>query len=217
VLTVVLFKPNTALLAPIALAVAGRFKAFTAWLAASVALVAVSVATLGAHGVESYLNDLINMPAQIRHNASLQAIEGTFGLTGIGATALRVVIVLAALAVAYRYRKTPWLAMVAGAMGSLMTASYLHPSDICLFVAAGWIYWHERRGPAWRALLVAMWFVSLPFLRIFGAGLPLNRWLVVEMVFMLAVVVDAWVKRPEASPKPVALTATADIGRRAPA
>ena len=217
VLTVVLFKPNTALLAPIALAFAGRFKAFVAWIAGSVVLVGVSLASLGPHGIEAYIVDLIDMPAQIRHSASLQAIEGTFGLTGAGATALRVIIVVAAMATAYRFRKSPWLAMVVGAMASLMTASYLHPSDICLLVASGWILWHERSDRVWRALLVGLWFVALPFLRVVGLGVPLNRWLIIEMVFMVALILDAWMTRPAISSQPRALTPAADFSGPAPA
>ena len=217
VLTVVLFKPNTALLAPVALAVAGRYRAFTAWVVSAAALVGISALSLGPHGVQAYVDDLMHVPPQILHNASLQTIEGTFGLSGTGALVLRAAIVLIAMVTAYRLRGSPWLAMVVGAMASLMTASYLHPSDICVFVASGWIIWHERRSVSWRALLVGLWFVALPFLRIVGWGVPLNRWLLLELVFFLVLIVDAWIQRPATTAEPVSLTTTAEFSRRAPA
>jgi len=130
---------------------------------------------------------------------------------------LRVIIVVAAMATAFRFRKSPWLAMVVGAMASLMTASYLHPSDICLLVASGWILWHERSDRVWRALLVGLWFVALPFLRVVGLGVPLNRWLIIEMVFMVALILDAWMTRPAISSQPRALTPAADFSGPAPA
>src|SRR5207249_67382 len=128
---------------------------------------------------------------------------------------LRAAIVLIAMVTAYRLRGSPWLAMVVGAMASLMTASYLHPSDICVFVASGWIIWHERRSVSWRALLVGLWFVALPFLRIVGWGVPLNRWLLLELVFFLVLIVDTWIQRPATTAEPVSLTTTAELIRRA--
>ncbi len=217
VLTVVLLKPNTALLAPVALAFAGRFKAFGAWVAASAVLAGVSFVTLGEHGIAAYINDLMNMPRGIQHSAALQTIEGSFGLTGAGAMVLRAIIVLAALVAAYRFRREPWLAMVAGAMASLTTATYLHPSDICLFVASGWILWHERESRTWRSFIVALWLVALPFLRIVGAGLPLNRWILLELAFLVALCADSWIRGRATSMRPEPLTASADIGKRLPA
>jgi hypothetical protein len=217
VLTVVLLKPNTALLAPIALAFAGRFKAFGAWVAASAVLGVVSLLSLGEHGITAYLDDLMHMPRGIQHSAAVQAIEGSFGLTGAGAMVLRAIIVLAALVTAYRFRKEPWLAMVVGAMASLTTATYLHPSDICLFIASGWILWHERESRTWRTFIVALWLVALPFLRILGAGLPLNRWILLELAFLVALCADSWLRGRAMSLRPEPLTATADIGKRLPA
>jgi Glycosyltransferase family 87 len=214
VLTVVLLKPNTALLAPIALAFAGRFKAFGAWVAASAVIVLISLVSLGEHGTAAYIDDLIHMPTGILHSAAVQTIEGSFGLTGAGAVVLRLVIVVAALASAYRFRKEPWLAMVAGAMASLTVATYLHPSDICLFVASGWILWHERHSNMWRGFIAALWFVTLPFLRIVGAGLPLNRWILLELAFLAALCADSWMRGRARSVQPEPLTATADIGKR---
>jgi hypothetical protein len=217
VLTVVLLKPNTALLAPIALAFAGRFRAFGAWVAASAVLGVVSLLSLGEHGITAYLDDLMHMPRGIQHSAAVQAIEGSFGLTGAGAMVLRAIIVLAALVTAYRFRKEPWLAMVVGAMASLTTATYLHPSDICLFIASGWILWHERESRTWRTFIVALWLVALPFLRILGAGLPLNRWILLELAFLVALCADSWLRGRAMSLRPEPLTATADIGKRLPA
>jgi len=133
------------------------------------------------------------------------------------AFALFALIVLAALVTAYRFRKEPWLAMVVGAMASLTTATYLHPSDICLFVASGWILWHERESRMWRTFIVGLWIVSLPFLRILGAGLPLNRWILLELAFLVALCADSWLRGRAMSLRPEPLTATADIGKRLPA
>ena len=73
------------LLAPITLLVVGGVRAFAAWLAAAAVIVGISLVTLGPHGFSAYLAGLTHLPSGANH----LTLQGTFGLTGIGATGRR--------------------------------------------------------------------------------------------------------------------------------
>ena len=188
VLGLVLLKPNTAILAPIALLVVGRVRAFTAWLAVAVAIFAISLATLGPAGFSAYLAGLSNLPSGANH----LTLQGTLGLTGLTATLARLAIVAGALVTAYRFRRFPGVPLAMGALASLMVAPYLHASDLCVFVAAGWIIWHELPSPMPRAVITATALMSTALNVVAGIGPPLNRWMLFELLLALTVGVMAW-------------------------
>jgi alpha-1,2-mannosyltransferase len=212
-LGLLLFKPNTAMFIPFMLLATGRLRTFVGWLAAAVALVALSVVTLGSAGVSAYVGDLGHLPA----GANALTLNGPFGLTGVVAAAVRLVIVLAALVTSYKLRASPGMAIVLGALASLITAPYLHGSDLCVFVAAGWIVWHERPAPAWRAMLVAMWIFATPVVFDTAVGPQLNRWALAELVMFVAIVAWAWAGDRLEVIGGKALTGSGDVSKHAPA
>jgi len=212
-LGLILLKPNTAMFVPFVLVATGRVRTFVAWLSVAVAVVALSVATLGSAGVSGYFGDLSHLPS----GANALTLNGTFGLTGGVATAVRVIIVLAALATAYKLRSSPGMAIALGALASLITAPYLHGSDLCVFVAAGWIVWHERPAPVWRAMLVAMWVFASPFVFDSAVGPMLNRWALADLALFAAIVVWAWAGDRLEAIGGNALTGSGDAGKHAPA
>src|SRR6266404_9547683 len=57
-LALVLLKPNTAILVPIALLVAGRYRAVAAWAGAGAVVAGVALATMGSSGVSAYIGQL---------------------------------------------------------------------------------------------------------------------------------------------------------------
>jgi hypothetical protein len=215
VLSLILLKPNTAILAPLALLAARRFRALGAWLGASAAVGVVSLLLLGPHGTAAYIWSLGNVPGPESRGASQLTLSGTFGATGAVVVVLRVIIVAATLAIAYRFRRTPGISLAAGALGSLLISPYLHGSDLCMFLAAGWIVWHERTDPMWRAILAGIWVLATPFVIMSHIGPPLNRWLVVELVLMVGLAVHAWFGERTLLSRRLGLTGTADFGRRA--
>ena len=212
-LGLILLKPNTAMFVPFVLLATGRVRTFVAWLSVAVAVVALSVATLGSVGVSGYFGDLSHLPS----GANALTLNGTFGLTGGVATAVRVIIVLAALVTAYKLRSSPAMAIVLGALASMITAPYLHGSDLCVFVAAGWIVWHEQPAPVWRAMLVAMWVFASPFVFDSAVGPMLNRWALAELLLFAAIVVWAWAGDRLEAIGGNALTGSGDAGKHAPA
>jgi len=213
VLAMLLLKPNTALLAPLALLVAGRVRAFAAWVAAAAVVAAICVVTLGVHGFGAYMADLSHLPS----GANGLTLNGTFGIAGTAATVARVLIIAVTLITAFRYRNRTGLVLAAGAMGSLMIAPYLHASDLCVLIAAGWMIWHERPDPLLRAILTFGVLMATPLDAIAGLGPPVNRWLIYEMGLGVVLAVMAWLPEDVLTRRAALLTGRADFGKQAPA
>ncbi len=203
-LAVILLKPNTAVLVPIVLLVAGRYRAFAAWVAAGILLAVIAALTLGPDGLSAYLTQL---RAPLPSGADALTLKGAVGADGAVGFALRGVILVAVLVTSFRLRRTPGLVMPIGIVGSLLVSPYLHASDLCLLAAAAWMAWEERPAPAWRVPLAVGWALASPFLFVNGLSPGLNRWPLLEFVLLGGIMVAAW--RP--------LTGSADLRTRAPA
>ena len=204
VLSLVFLKPNTAILAPIALLMAGRFRAFAGWAAAAGVIFLIAVATLGSDGLTSYVEQLM---APLPSGADSLTLKGALGATGTVALILRVLVVATVFVTAFKLRASPGLVLSAGVVGSLIVAPYLHGSDLCLLSAAAWIVWEERTAFAWRLPLVAGWIFASPYLLLVGLGPNLNRMPWLEYVLLAALAVVSWKH----------LTASDDLRTRAPA
>lgn len=203
-LSVVFLKPNTAILVPVALVAAGRYRAFAAWLAAGGVLAVIGFLVLGPDGVSAYVSQL---RAPLPSGADALTLKGATGATGVVAAVLRLLLVGMVVATAFRLRASRGVVVPIGIVGSLIVSPYLHASDLCLLSAAAWMVWEERTAVAWRIALAVGWVVASPFLFLAGIGPGLNRWPWIESALLLALVLAAW--RP--------LTSTADSRTRAPA
>jgi hypothetical protein len=205
-LSLIFLKPNTAILVPVALLVAGRYRAFVAWLAAGGVIAVIAVSTLGGNGMLAYMNLLLG---PLPPGADALTLHGAAGLTGSAGTMVRVLIVGIVLATAFKLRPSPGLVLPVAIVGSLIMSPYLHGSDLCLLAVAAWMIWEERTAPAWRVPLALGWVLASPFLLFVHLSPSLNRWPWVEYALLLALVVAAW--------RPSALTPTADLRTRATA
>jgi len=206
VLSLIFLKPNTAVLAPFALLVAGRYRAFAAWAAAGALIGLIALLTMGIDGITSYVNQLL---APLPSGADSLTFKGALGVTGVAATVLRVIVVVIALVAAFKLRASPGLVMCAGIVGTLIVAPYLHGSDLCLLSAAAWFVWEERTALAWRLPLAIGWLLSSPYPLLVGLGPNLNRFPLMEYALLLALLVVAW--------RQSGLTGAADLRTRAPA
>jgi hypothetical protein len=187
VLALVLLKPNTAFVVPIALAVSGRYRAFVTWSIATTAVAGVALLTVGTHGLEAYASQLQHPPP----GTNAVTLEAALGDNGFLAVGLRMVILCAVVASAWRLRTSPGLVIALGVLGSLLATPYLHVCDLCLLAAAGWIVWEERPTWIWRAPLAATWLIASPFVDVSGLGPTQNRWPLFELAWLVAVVAIA--------------------------
>lgn len=204
VLSVILLKPNTAILVPLALAFAGRYRALAAWLAAGAALAFVALIVLGPSGLAGYVTEL---RSPLPSGAEALTLKGALDASGLYAAVLRIAIVGMVLATAFKARKSPALAVPAGIVGSLLISPYLHASDLCLLSAAAFIVWEECAGVVWRTAIATGWVLASPFLFLSGTGPTLNRWPLIEGLLLLAMLAAAWMP----------LTRAADLRTPAPA
>src|SRR5204863_8866273 len=147
----------------------------------------VVVFVLGPTGVSDYVTELRSpWPT----GADKVTLYGAIAATGFLAAALRIVIVGAVLASAYRLRHSPGLVIPLAIIGSLLVSPYLHGADLCMLAAAGWMMWEERRSLGWRTLLAAAWISASPFLYLRGDSPELKQWpwLDAELVIALMAV-----------------------------
>jgi hypothetical protein len=210
-LAFVFLKPNTAFLVPVALLAAGRYRAVAAAAGAGVAVAGIALVTTGSSGISGYVSQLTS---PLPPGADSLTLEGALGVSGGVALGLRILLVVVTVASAFRLRQSPGLVIAAGTLGSLLVAPYLHGSDLCLLGVAAWLVWQEHATVAWRVPLAVGWVVASPFVASIGAGLNLNRWPLVELLLLAALVFEAW--RPGRE-RGAALTAGAELGTRAPA
>jgi alpha-1,2-mannosyltransferase len=190
VLGLILLKPNTAIIVPLALLAAGRFRIFATWAVIAGAVGGVALLTMGTDGVSVYMSQLTG---RLPGGADL-ALEGALGVSGALAIGLRVTIVGAALVAASRLRDSPGMVIAVGCVASLLVAPYLHGSDLCLLSVAAWIVWEERPSLGWRAPLAVGWLVSSSFVVGSGLELGLRQWPLVELAFLAAMLATTWLR-----------------------
>jgi Glycosyltransferase family 87 len=188
-LSLLLLKPNTAFVVPFALLAAGRYRTFVTFSASGAALAVIALLTLGGDGVSAYLSQLTG---PLPPGADALTFEGALGVRGDVATALRVVIIATVLVSAFRLRGSPGQVLVVGILGSLVAVTYLHASDLCLLTVAAWIVWEERPALAWRLPMAAGWLLASPYAVMTKHDPSLNRWPLLELAFLAAMVVLAW-------------------------
>src|SRR6185312_2993969 len=102
----------------------------------AVVVLGLILVTVGVDGLGAYIAQLRQPMPSGGDNLTL---HGALDVTGVLATLLRVVIVGAVLAAAYRWRRSPGLVLPLAIVGSLIIAPYLHGSDLCVLAAAAWM------------------------------------------------------------------------------
>ncbi len=200
----ILLKPNTAMLVPLALLFAMRYRALAAWGATAALVLLMTAAVLGPNGVMSYVNQMLGPWPGGADNVTLR---GALDATGVFAAVLRTLIVAAVMGASFRMRASPAMVVPLAIVGSLLVSPYLHGSDLCLLAAAGWMIWEAQPKIAWRTLLAIAWVLASPFLYLRGESPHLTQWPWLEIALFLALLLSA------IGP----LTAWADSRRRAPA
>ena len=186
-LSLLLLKPNTAFVVPFALLAAGRFKTFGTLSAVGVVAALVALLTLGADGVSAYVSQLTG---SLPRGGDSLTLERALHVRGWIPNAVRIVVIAAALAAAFRLRDSPGLVLVVGILGSLVAVPYLHASDLCLLMVAAVIVWEERPILAWRIPLVAGWLLTSPFPVVLRPNL--DQWPLLELAFLAGMVGIAW-------------------------
>ncbi|HEV2474966.1 MAG TPA: glycosyltransferase family 87 protein [Candidatus Dormibacteraeota bacterium] len=136
-LSLIALKPQLALLVPLCLLVAGRWRIFFAWLAASAVIGAVALLMLGGDGVQRY-RDALSLASQWAPTRSF-AVAGPLGL-GLQVYALELVVVGIAAFSAWQHRGGDAGRLYAtGVVSSLLFTPYVGFQDFAMLIVASWL------------------------------------------------------------------------------
>jgi Glycosyltransferase family 87 len=134
VLAVALFKPHLVLLLPVALLMAGRFRALLGFALPAAAAGAGMLLTLRLDGINGYLATLFVPQPEGDTAETLRTALG--GGTAVLAIQAVVVIVVVAVAVHARRTRSAWPVVASALLGSFLLATYWHPQDYLVLDAA---------------------------------------------------------------------------------
>jgi hypothetical protein len=190
VLTLIVLKPQLALLVPLCLLASGHARTFGAWLVASVFIGLVTLALLGSGGLALY-RDVLSQTSTPAWDITRQySISGHLGL-GLALHVVQVVVVAVALLAAWRHRAHgPEIPIAAGIAGSLLSTPYLGFQDFLMLIVAGWLV--LRSGTTvWQVGLMVVGYALLQ-LALFVLAFPI---ILAEALFLLSML---WSPRPSA-------------------
>jgi hypothetical protein len=194
VLSLVVLKPQLALLVPLCLLVSGHARTFGAWLVASLFIGLVTLALLGSNGLALYRDVLAQTSTPAWDITRQYSISGHLGL-GLALHVVQVVVVAAALLAAWRHRAHgPEIPIAAGIAGSLLSTPYLGFQDFLMLIVAGWLVLRSG-ATSWQVGLMVAGYALLQ-LALFVLAFPI---ILAEALFLLSML---W------SPKPAARAAS---------
>ena len=137
VLSLIALKPQLALLVPLCLLVAGRWRIFLAWLGASAVIGAVALVMLGGDGIQRY-RDVLSLASQWAPTRTF-AVAGPLGL-GLQVYAVEVVVVAIAAFAAWKHRGGDVGRLYAtGIVASLLFTPYVGFQDFAMLIVASWL------------------------------------------------------------------------------
>jgi hypothetical protein len=180
-LAVLAVKPQTALLVPFALLLAGYRRAFFSWAATTLALAAGSLIAIGPEGLR-YFRDSVAVVYGIPH---LQ-MHTLASVIGPGPLAVLASVMAGGLALfaAWRARGgAPEFPMTVGLVGSLLITPYLNVYDLTLGLLGAWLLLRTE-PPRWQKILLLVGFIPFEFAML-GAA-PVVAFECVWLVSLLA-------------------------------
>jgi hypothetical protein len=180
-LSLIVLKPQVALLVPLCLLVSGHARVFGTWLVATGLIALVALAMLGPEGLSRY-RDALSLASQWEPTRRY-AFAGLVGL-GPQLYVVQAIVALATLLAAWRHRhRGAGLPIAAGIVGSLLFTPYVGFQDFAMLFVAGWLV--LRAGATdWQKGNLAAGFVVLELVLIVNPALML----VVETTFLVSLV-----------------------------
>jgi Glycosyltransferase family 87 len=159
-LSLLVLKPQLAILVPLCLLVSGHARTFGAWLAASVLIGLVALALLGPDGVARYRDVLAQTQSPAWDITRRYSISGPLGL-GPLLNLMQVVVLVVTLLVGWRARGGgPEVPIAAGIVGSLLVTPYLGFQDFLMLVVGGWLLLRTQLS-AWQVGLLVVGYALL--------------------------------------------------------
>jgi hypothetical protein len=151
-LSLMVVKPQLALLVPLCLLAAGQLRVFVGWLIPAALMGVIALALLGADGLARYRDALVLASGwEITRS---YAVSGLIG-TGPQLYAASAAAAVAAVIAAWRWRRAGLeIPIAAGIVGSLLFTPYVGFQDFAMLVVAGWLVARARPVASQAGLLV---------------------------------------------------------------
>ena len=154
-LGLIVLKPQLGFLVPVALVVAGRYRAFAGAVVAIGLLALASALSVGQAGIATYEQRLA-FAAAVPANRELTLAPLIGDLTVTRAVQGAIALWSLALVFGFRRRSPEWF-FVAAIVGGLLASPYLHLDDLVMLGLAVWLYLRIARRPSWTwALMLAL-------------------------------------------------------------
>jgi hypothetical protein len=180
-LSLIILKPQLALLVPVCLLVSGHARTFGAWLVASLVIGLVALAMLGPEGVARYRDVLAQTQSPAWDITRRYSISGPLGL-GPLLNVAQTFVVIVTLVAAWRHRHGgAEIPMAAGIVGSLLFTPYLGFQDFLMLAVAAWLVVKAKPTP-WEVGLLLVGYALLEFVIVVMA-VPI---LLVEALLMVS-------------------------------
>jgi hypothetical protein len=154
-LGLIVLKPQLGFLVPVALLVAGRYRAFAGAAIAIGLLALASALNVGPQGIATYEQRLtFAAGVAVNRELTLAPYVGDLTVTRI----LQGAIAIWALVVVFRFRKrSPEWIFAPAIVGGLLASPYLHIDDLVMLGLAAWLYLRISGRPRWSwALMLAL-------------------------------------------------------------
>lgn len=194
-LSLLVIKPQLALLVPLCLLVSGHARTFSAWLVVCLFLGLASLALVGSDGIARYREVLAMTQTPEWDITRRYAVSGLIGL-GPQVYVAGAVVAAVALIAAWRHRGNgPEVPMVAGIVGSMLFTPYLAFQDFLMLVVAGWLLLRARPS-LWQVGLLVIGYALLE-LSLVVLAVPI---VLAEALLLVSLV---WLPRPDSRPAPV--------------
>ena len=151
-------KPQVAFLVPIALLAAGYWRVFVSWLAATLALTALSLVAIGTHALHDIQRSLslrAGVPGPIQVSLWHQV---PFPL--LNAVIMVLAVALFLFAASRWHRRGAATPIAAGLVASALLSPYLNFYDLSGLVLAAWLVLRTE-PPAWQRILLAGFYAAL--------------------------------------------------------
>ena len=199
VLSLIVLKPQLALLVPLCLLVAGRWRIFWAWLVASAVIGVIALAMLGGDGVQRY-RDVLSLASQWSGTRSF-AVAGPLGLGPQLYVVEAIVVAVAAFGAWHHRHEDVGRLFATGIVASLLFTPYVGFQDFAMLVLAGWFVIRSGASAFQVALMVVGY--ALLELALVVMAMPI---LLAEALFLLSL---AWSRRWDSNPRPATYEAAA--------
>ena len=157
-LSAIALKPQLGLFVPLCLVVSGQARVFGAWLAATVVIVLIALAMLGADGFARY-RDVLTLASQW----DITRRYAFSGLVGLGPPLYvsEAIVAAVTLLAAWRHRGGgAGMPIAAGIVGSLLFTPYVGFQDFAMLFVAGWLLLRSKASE-WQVGALVVGFVLL--------------------------------------------------------